>query len=110
MHFRADIANCENDRDKVLSVCQCGDDGEIEYEVIIQRGPKEFDVFDDVPGPRITCNELGLDLVPGPERILFSDNLLIIVLSDSTNIEVDISSLTEEEIQDLRTVAKAIFE
>ena len=47
MHFNADICTCENGSDKILSVCQCGPDGEIEHEVIIQRGPKEFDMLDD---------------------------------------------------------------
>ena len=44
MRFRADIATLEDKRDKILSVCQLGPDGEIEYEVIIQRGPKEYNV------------------------------------------------------------------
>ena len=72
MHFNADICTCESGSDKILSVCQCGPDGEIEHEVIIQRGPREFDVLDDTPGPRISCEELGLDLEPGPEEIVFS--------------------------------------
>ena len=43
MHFNADICTCENGSDKILSVCQCGPGGEIEHEVIIQRGPKELE-------------------------------------------------------------------
>jgi hypothetical protein len=109
MKFRADITTCENDQDKILSVCQSSVNGEVEHEVIIQRGPKEYDAFDDVPGPKITCDELGLDLVPGPERIIFSGNTMTIVLSEPENIEVDISRLTKGEIRELRAVAKAIF-
>ncbi len=55
MKFRADITDCENGRDKVLSVCQVAPDGDIEHKVIIQRQPKEFDFFDDQPGPKISC-------------------------------------------------------
>jgi len=109
MRFRADITSCENDRDKILSVCECGTGGEIEHEVIIQRGPKEYDFFDDSPGPKISCNELGLDLVPGPERITFSGNIMTIVLSEPENIEVDLSRLSREEQQELRAVAKALY-
>ena len=109
MKFRADITTCENDRDKVLSVCQCGPDGDIEHQVIIQRGPKEFDVLDDSPGPKISCEELGLDIVPGPERIMFLEGKMTIALSEGENIEVDISQLPEEEQGELRTVAKELF-
>ena len=109
MKFRADICELENGRDKILSVCQCGPHGEIEHEVIIQRGPKEYDEFDDHPGPKISYEDLHLDIVPGPERIEFSGDSMMIVLSGSENIEADISRLTQEEQEKLRTVAKALF-
>lgn len=109
MKFRADISTCENERDKILSVCQSDPSGEIEHEVIIQRGPKEYDLFDDTPGPRISCEDLGLDLVPGPDEIRFSEDTMTIVLSDLENIEVDISKLSQDEQKELKTVAKELF-
>ena len=109
MKIRADICELENGRDKILSVCQCGPHGEIEHEVIIQRGPKEYDRFDDHPGARISCEDLHLDIVPGPERIEFSGDSMTIILSGHENIEVDIARLTNEEQEKLRTVAKALF-
>lgn len=109
MKFRADIMTCENDRDKILSVCESGMDGEIKHEVIIQRGPKEYDAYDDSAGPKISCDELDLDLVPGPESITFSGDTMTIILSEPENIEVDISLLSREEKRELRAVAKAIF-
>ena len=109
MKFRADFANCENDKDKILSVCESGSDGEIVHEVIIQRGPKEFDRFDETPGPKISCDELGLDIVPGPDKIEFSGETMTIFLSEPENIEVDISRLSKREKQQLMTVAEAIF-
>lgn len=109
MHFIADICTCENTRDKILSVAQCGPDGDIEHEVIIQRGPREFDVLDDAPGPRISCDDLGLDLVPGPEEIVFSGFLMTIILPGDENIEVDISGMDEDEQNELRVVAQELF-
>jgi hypothetical protein len=109
MKFRADFINCENGTDKILSVCESGMNGEIIHEVIIQRGPKAFDRFDDIRGPRITFDELGLDIAPGPEKIEFSDDTMTIILSESEDIEVDISRLSKSEKQELLTVAKAIY-
>jgi len=108
MKFRADITECENARDTILSVCQSGPEG-IEHEVIIQRGPREYEPFEDYPGPKISCNELGLDLAPALDRITFSDNIMTIVLSQPENIEVDISKLTAEEQKELKTVAAVLF-
>jgi len=108
MRFRADITGCENGRDKILSVCQSGPDG-IEYEVIIQRGPKEFEFFEEHPGPKISCDDLGLDLTPGPDEITFSGDIMTIVLSTQENIEVDVSQLTREEQRELKKVAKELF-
>jgi len=45
MRFITDISNFKNGRDKILSVCQCDPSGVIQYEVITQRGPKEFLTF-----------------------------------------------------------------
>lgn len=109
MKFRADITDCENGRDKVLSVCQVAPDGDIEQEVIIQRQPREFDVFDDQPGPKITCKELGLDLELGPKEIRFSGDFMTIVIEGSENIQVDISRLSKKERKELKTVARTIF-
>ncbi len=108
MKFKADITQCENGRDTILSVCQSGLGG-IKHEVIIQRGPREFEPFEEYPGPKISCDELGLDLVPGPERITFSGDIMTIVLSEPENIEVDISKLTREEQKKMKAVAKALF-
>lgn len=108
MKLRADITKCENGRDTILSVAQSGPEG-IEYKVIIQRGPREYEAFDDFPGPRISCDALDLDLAPGPESIRFSGDIMTIVLSEPENIEVDISRLTRERQEDLKTVAKALF-
>lgn len=110
MRFRADITTCEMGRDKILSVCQCGPDGEIEHELIIQRGPKEYDIVDEAPGPRISCHDLGLDLSPGPDDIRFSGGMMTIIVSGSESIEVDISGLSGDEQRELKTVAKAVFE
>ncbi|MCX6996545.1 MAG: hypothetical protein NTV49_05555 [Kiritimatiellaeota bacterium] len=109
MKFRADITSCENGRDKILSACQCGPDGVIEHEFIIQRGPKEYDVLDDLPGPRISCEELGLDLAPGPVNITFSEGRMTIALFAVENIEVDISRLSKKEQRELHIVAKELF-
>lgn len=109
MKFRADFANCENGKDKILSVCESGTNGEIMHEVIIQRGPKEFDRFDEAPGPKISCDELGLDIVPGPDKIQFSGDTMTIVLSELEDIEIDISRLSKKEKRQLMTVAKVIF-
>jgi len=109
MKFIADICTCENGHDKILSVCHCGPDGEIVHEVIIQRGPKEFDVLDDTPGPIISCDDLGLDLEPGPEEIMFSGNIMTIVLSGTGNIEVDMSKLNDDEHRELRILAQELF-
>lgn len=109
MKFIADISTCENTRDKILSVCQCGVDGEIEHELIIQRGPKEFDVLDDTPGPRVSCDDLGLDLAAGPEDIVFSGFTMTVVLSGEENIEVDISGLDDDEQRELKIVAQELF-
>ena len=98
----------ENGRDKILAVCQSGPDG-IEYEVIIQRGPKEFDLFDEHPGPKISCDDLGLDVTPGPDEITFSGDIMTIVLSAQENIEVDISNLSRSEQCELKKVAKDLF-
>lgn len=65
MKFRADICELENGRDKILSVCQCGPHGDIEYEVIIPRGPKEYDGFDDHPGPEFRAKISISTLSPG---------------------------------------------
>jgi len=109
MKMIADICECENTRDKILSVDQCGPDGEIEHEVIIQRGPKEYDQFDDEPGPKISCDDLGLDIVPGPTDIVFSGSLMRIVLPDAEDIEVDISGLDDEEVHQMKVVAEELF-
>jgi hypothetical protein len=109
MHFIADICTCENTRDKILSVAQCGPNGVIEHEVIIQRAPKEFDLFDDNPGPKISCDDLDIDLLPGPEKIVFSGFLMTIILSGDENIEVDISRLDDDEQKELRVVARELF-
>lgn len=108
MKFSADISTCENGRDKILSVCQSGADG-TRHEVIIQRGPKEFDFIEEFPGPRISCNDLGLDLVLGPNAITFSGSIMTIVLSTPENIEVDISQLPRVERRALKKVAKELF-
>ena len=108
MKLRADISHCENGFDTILSVCQTGPDG-IEHEVIIQRSPREYEAFEDVPGPKVSCDELGLDIAPGLERIDFSGACMTIVLSGKEKIEVDISNLTREEQEELRVVAKALF-
>ncbi len=109
MKITADICTCENTQDKILSVCKIGVDGEIEHEVIIQRGPKEFDVLDDAPGPKISCDDLGLHLAPGPEEIKFSGPIMTIVLSGTDCIEVDISGLDDDDQQELRVVAHELF-
>ena len=109
MKLRADICNIETGRDKVLSVCQCTSAGDIVEEVIIQRGPKEFDVFDDHPGPRISCKTLNLDIAPGPETIVFSGDFMTIVLTGPEDIEVDISPLTQKERDGLKRVARLLF-
>ncbi len=108
MRFRADITECENARDTILSVCQSGPDG-IEHEVIIQRGPREYEFVEEHPGPKISCDDFGLDLVPGPEKITFSGDIMTIVLSGFDDIEVDMSILTREERNELKTVAKELF-
>ena len=109
MKFKANICTCENSFDKVLSVCQSEPGARILNEVIIQRGPKQFDVFDDVPGPKISFDEYGLDMEPGPENIIFSGDIMTIVLSGHEDIEVDISGLTKEEKKELQVVAIEIF-
>lgn len=109
MRFRADIATLEDKRDKVLSVCQLGPEGEIEYEVAIQRGPKEFDILDDAPGPKISFDALGLDLAPGPAAIRFSGNIMSIVVTGHGDIEVDLSPLADDERALLMKVAGKLF-
>jgi hypothetical protein len=109
MRFRADIATLENKRDKVLSVCQLGPEGEIEYEVIIQRGPKEYDILDDAPGPKISFDPLGLYLAPGPAAIRFSGNIMSIVVTGQEDIEVDLSPLSDNERALLMKVAGNLF-
>ena len=108
MKFKADITDCETGRDRILSVCQSGPDG-IEHEVIIQRGPKEFEFFEEYPGPKISCDDLGLDLTPGPDDITFLGEIMTIVLSAQENIEVDISNLSPTEQRNLKKVAKALL-
>lgn len=109
MKMTADISSCENAQDKVLSVCECDADGYIVHEVIIQRAPKEFDILDDAPGPKISCDELGLELAPGPEDIIFSNHLMTVVLSQSENVEIDISGLDVDEQSQLKVVAEELF-
>jgi len=109
MRFRADIATLEDKRDKILSVCQLGPDGEIEYEVIIQRGPKEYDILDDAPGPKISFAPLGLYLEPGPAAIRFSGNIMSIVVTGHEDIEVDLSPLADGERAFLMKVAGNLF-
>jgi len=109
MKFTADFATCEDGQDKVLSVCQCGPDGDLEHEVIIQRGPKEFDPFDDHPGPKISYDQLGLDAAPGPQAITFTGDVMKIVLADCEDLEVDLSRLSPRERKQLESVAAAIF-
>jgi len=109
MRMRADIATCENGRDKILSVCQLDADGEIAHEITIQRSPKEYDIFDENPGPKISCDELGLDLATGPQAIRFAGNTMVIVLAQCEDIEADLSPLTPEERADLRNVAEKLF-
>ena len=108
--FKAHISTCENEADKVLSVCQCDSDGGIEHELIIQRGPKEFELFDDMSGPRISYDQIGLDMAPGPKEILFAGDTMTVVVSSKESIEIDISELDGEEIRELKAVAKALFE
>ncbi len=108
MRFRADIVQCENGRDKVLSVCQAGPD-DIEHEVIIQRGPKEYEHLEEYPGPTISCDDVGLDLVSGPDAITFKGDIMTIVLFGNENVEVDISDLSQEDQRDLQEVARELF-
>lgn len=110
MEFRADIATLENKRDKILSVCQLGPDGKIEYEVIIQRGPKKFDVFDDAPGPKISFKPFGLHLTPGPAAIRFVGDIMSIVVTGHEDIQVDLSPLADRERSLLMKVAGKLFE
>jgi hypothetical protein len=109
MKFRADIATLEDKRDKILSVCQCGPEGEIEYEVIIQRAPKKFEIFEDIPGPKISFTPLGLKLAPGPAAIRFSGNIMTIVTTGHEDIEVDLSPLADGERALLLKVAEKLF-
>ena len=109
MKFKADIATCEDGTDKILSVCQINPDGDVLYEIIIQRGPKEFDFLTDHPGPRISCEDLGLDLEPGPESIGFSGDLMTIIVAGYEEIEVDLSPLDTESRKALREVAETLF-
>ena len=81
MKMIADLCTCENGRDKILSVCECDSYGDFVHEVIIQRGPKEYDVFDDAPGPKISCDDLALELVSGPDYIVFRDMTMTFHLS-----------------------------
>jgi len=111
MRIRADISTIENDgREQVLSVCQCGPEGMIEHEIIIQRHAREYDIVEESPGPKISCDQLGLDIVPGPENIIFEGGVMNIILSGSEDIEVDISHLPGDEQTELKKVAKAVFE
>ena len=110
MQFKADIATCEDGRDKILSVCQSNPDGDVLHEIIIQRGPKEFDFLTDDPGPRISCADLDLDLEPGPESIRFSGDLMTISVAGHEQIEVDLSPLGTEDRKALQKVAKRLFE
>jgi hypothetical protein len=110
MKFRADISQCEDIRDAILSVCQCGTDGGIEHQLTIHRGPKEYAALDDQHGPKVSCKDLGLYLRPGPDEIVFSGNFMTVILSGHEDIVVDISGLDDEEQQQLRTVAQALFE
>ena len=109
MKFRADIATLEDARDKILSVCQCGPEEEIEYELIIQRGPKEYDILDDAPGPKISFAPLGLDLAPGLAAIRFSGDTMSIVVTSCEDIEVDLSPLADDERAFLVKVARKIL-
>lgn len=110
MKFKADIATCEDGRDKILSVCQSNPDGDVLHEIIIQRGPEELDFLTDDPGPRISCVDFGLDLEPGPESIEFTGDLMTIVVAGHEEIEVDLSPLEAEDRKALRKVAKRLFE
>jgi len=105
----AHICHCEDTRDTILSVCQCDAYGHIEHEVIIQRSPEEFEILQDQPGPMISCDDLDLDLAPGPEDIVFAGSMMTIVLNGGENIEVDISRLDREEQCRLKTVARKLF-
>ena len=109
MRIIANSSVCENGRDKILSVCQEGPDGTIEHDIIIQRGPKEYDFIDDAPGPRISFDTFGLDLTPGPDAIVFSGHIMTLLMSGYENIEVDLSGLDEHEIRELKAVATALF-
>jgi len=108
MKFKADIATCEDGRDKILSVCQSNPDGDVLHEIIIQRSPKEFDFLTGDPGPRISCEDLGLDLEPGPESIAFSGDLMTIIVAGHEQIEVDLSLLDMEDRKALQEVAKRL--
>ncbi len=110
MKIRADISITEDGEDKVLSVCQCGAAGDIEADVIIQRGPKEYEAFDDQPGPRISCAAAGLDLEPGPELINFEGNTMRIMVAGAEPIEVDIGGLPEDEQLELKRMAGVLVE
>ena len=109
MKFKADIATCESGKDKILSVCQSNPGGDVRHEIIIQRGPKEFDFLIEHPGPQISCADLGLDLVPGPESIQFSGDLMMITVSGHEEIQVDLSALDPNTRKQLWKVAKKLF-
>ncbi len=109
MKFAADTTTCESGMDTVLWLCQSGSN-RIEHEVIIHRGPREFERFRQHAGPTLSCEELGLNLVPGPENIVFAGEVMNIVMSGPDDIEVDISRLTREEQKDLKVAARELFE
>ena len=109
MRFKANIATCEDGRDKILSVCQSMPDGEIRHQIIIQRGPKEYDFLMDHIGPEITCADLGLDLDPGPQSIDLAGDLMIIHVAGHPEIQVDLSALDGRTRKALRKVVKALF-
>jgi hypothetical protein len=98
----------ENGKD-ILSVCQSNPGGDVRHDIIIQRGPKEFDFLIEHPGPRISYEDLGLDLVPGPESIRFSSDLMVITVAGHKDIQVDLSALDHNSRKQLRKAAKKLF-
>lgn len=109
MKFKADIATCEDGRDKILSVCQSNHCGDVLHEIIIQRAPKELDFLVEDPGPKITCEELGLELEPGPKSIRFAGDVMRILVTGHEEIQVDLSGLNAGTKKALRKVAKKLF-
>ena len=109
MKFKADIATCEDGRDKILSVCQSNPGGDILHEIIIQRAPKELDFLVEDLGPKISCAELGLELDPGPKSIRFAGDVMTILVAGHEEIQVDLSGLDAGSKAALRKVAKKLF-